>query len=71
MVYTLFGSTLILIGYRFSDGDVEEYECTTLAAALSLRLDESVGYPDKKTLGEWLRNTNYKFVKYNRNYDDD
>ena len=60
-----------LIGYSNSNGDVEEYECATLAAALSLRLDVSVGYPDKSTLGEWLRKTNYKFVKYNRNYDDD
>lgn len=60
-----------LIGYRNPIGTVAEYECVTLCAALSSRLDQCIGFPLQITLLEWLRKFDYGMVKYNRNYDED
>lgn len=60
-----------LVGYSGTKGHVEEFECETLNTALSLSLNECVNFPKNITLWEWLRDTDYRYVKYNRNYDDD
>lgn len=60
-----------IIGYLDPKGHVEECECDTLASALSMRLDLSVGFPEETTLHDWLRKYNYSVVRYNKNYDKD
>lgn len=60
-----------LVGYCYAEGQARKYECETLADALLMRLDECVGFPQKITLGEWLRKCDYSLVNYNRNHDLD
>lgn len=59
-----------LIGYKHQDGTTTEYECETLFQALSLRLDMCIQFPKKITLWEWLRDSDYEVVRYDRNYDE-
>lgn len=60
-----------LIGYEIRPGYSEKYECETLVEALSLRLDLILGFPRPITLMDWLRESDYEFVSYERNYDKD
>lgn len=60
-----------LVGYCYAEGQARKYECETLTDALSMRLDECVGFPQKVSLAEWLRKYDYSVVNYNRNHDLD
>ncbi len=51
-----------------SDGAAEEH-VMTLSEALSLNL-KTLGYLDRDiSLLDWLRESDYRYVKYNRNHD--
>ena len=58
-----------LVGHGIgTDGDEEEH-VMTLSDALSLNLKE-LGFIDRDlTLLEWLRESGYRYVNYDRNYD--
>ena len=58
-----------ILGYKIdSDGEFEEH-VMSLSDVLSLNLKD-LGFIDRDlTLLEWLRETDYAYVNYNRNYD--
>ena len=58
-----------ILGYKIdSDGEFEEH-VMCLPDVLSLNLKD-LGFIDRDlTLLEWLRETDYAYVNYNRNYD--
>ena len=58
-----------ILGYKIdSDGKYEEH-VMCLSEVLSLNL-KTLGFIDRDlTLLEWLRETDYAYVNYNRNYD--
>lgn len=58
-----------ILGYKIdSDGEFEEH-VMCLSDVLSLNLKD-LGFIDRDlTLLEWLRETDYAYVNYNRNYD--
>lgn len=58
-----------ILGYKIdSDGEFEEH-VMCLSDVLSLNL-KVLGFIDRDlTLLEWLRETDYAYVNYNRNYD--
>ena len=60
-----------LIGCQKADGSVAEYECDTLSELLQTNLSQCIAFPRQITVLEWLRESDYSFVRYNRNYDND
>lgn len=58
-----------IVGQGINSNGAKEEHVMTLKEALSLNLQE-LGFLNKDiTLLEWLREHDYRYVKYNRNYD--
>ena len=58
-----------LVGHGIGTDGAEEEHVMTLSDALSLNLKE-LGFIDRDlTLLEWLRESGYRYVNYDRNYD--
>lgn len=58
-----------LVGHGIGNDGAQEEHVMTLSEALALNLKE-LGFIDRDiTLLDWLRETDYRYVKYNRNYD--
>ena len=59
-----------LIGRVSTEGVYKQVEFSHLADALECRLDVTFGLSESLTLLEWLRMYDFKFVRYDRNYDN-
>lgn len=58
-----------VLGYKIGSDGAFETHVMNLSEALALNLKE-LGFMQKNlTLFEWLRQTDYVYVNYNRNYD--
>ncbi len=57
-----------LVGHGYDEDDWEEEHVMKLADALAVNL-KPLGFERDITLWQWLKETDYKYVKYNRNYD--
>lgn len=59
-----------LIGSVSPEGIYKQVEFSHLAEALECRLDVTIGLSEPLTLLQWLRKYDFKFVRYDRNYDN-
>lgn len=57
-----------LVGHGYNEEDWEEEHVMKLSEALDVKL-KPLGFNRDITLWQWLKETDYKYVKYNRNYD--
>ena len=57
-----------LVVHGYDEDDWEEEHVMKLADALAVNL-KPLGFERDITLWQWLKETDYKYVKYNRNYD--
>lgn len=58
-----------ILGHKIDSGGEFEVHVMNLSEVLSLNL-KNLGYIDRNlTLLDWLRENNYAYVNYNRNYD--